>query len=212
MKPIYCMLLLSLLWLCAGCEPEANKPSPDEIKQAEQNQLRQELQQLITRAEQKANHSFRLDIQNPKQKEQYKGKQNGENWVILDRQDNKVMERKEEKVWAYHSGKKEEMTAEQAGLVSFKDHLQFLSQVYGEIEKDEKQKKLKVAVDSSKLAQNFKQRFNGEAEQVLFPIYEEMEIYYELVYTDPEKDLKQMILHMHEKDQAKQTLTYQIAD
>lgn len=210
MKPIYCVLLLSLVWLCFGCEPKANEPSPGEIKQAEQNQLQQELQQLISRAEQKANHSFHLQIQNSKQKEQYKGKQNGQNWVILDQQDNKVMERKNEKVWAYHSGKKEEMTYEQAGLVSFKDHLRFLSRVYGEIEKNESEKRMKISVDSAKLIENFKQRVNGENEQMLFPIYEEMEIYYELVYTKPTMDLKQMILHVHDKNQTKQTLTYQI--
>jgi hypothetical protein len=45
---------------------------------------------------------------------------------------------------------------------------------------------------------------------VLFPVYEEMEIYYELIYTEPQMDLKQMVLHVHDKNQAKQTLIYEI--
>jgi hypothetical protein len=210
MKPFCCILLFSLLWFCSGCGTEANKPSPAEIKRAEQSRLQQELQHLIHRAEQKKHYAFCLQIQNSKQKEEYKGMQNGENWVILDTQEHKVMERKKEKVWAYHSGKKEEMTPEQAGLVSLKDHLRFIGQVYGEIEKNPDAKRMKVSVDSAKLTRNFKQRVNDGAEQVLFPVYEEMEIYYELIYTGPQMDLKRMILHVHDKKQAKQTLTYEI--
>ncbi|MBH8582376.1 hypothetical protein [Thermoactinomyces sp. CICC 10735] len=212
MKPVCCIMLFSLLWFCSGCGTEANKPSPAEIKRAEQSRLQQELQHLIHRAEQKNNYAFRLQIQNPKQKEEYKGKQNGENCVILDAQGNKVMERKKDKVWAFHSGKKEEMTQEQAGLVSLKDHLRFIGQVYGEIEKNPDAKWMKVSVDSAKLTRNFKQRVNAESEQVLFPVYEEMEIYYELIYTEPQMDLKQMVLHVHDKNQAKQTLIYEIEE
>jgi hypothetical protein len=68
MKPVCCIMLFSLLWFCSGCGTEANKPSPAEIKRAEQSLLQQELQHLIHRAEQKNNYAFRLQIQNSETK------------------------------------------------------------------------------------------------------------------------------------------------
>jgi hypothetical protein len=67
-----------------------------------------------------------------------------------------------------HSGKKEEMTQEQAGLVSLKDHLRFIGQVYGEIEKNPDAKRMKVSVDSAKLTRNFKQRVNDGPNKCYF--------------------------------------------
>ena len=97
MKPVCCILLFSLLWFCSGCGTEANKPSPAEIKRAEQSLLQQELQHLIHRAEQKKHYAFCLQIQNPKQKEEYKGMQNGENCVILDAQGTKSWKEKKKR-------------------------------------------------------------------------------------------------------------------
>ncbi|MBA4602602.1 hypothetical protein [Thermoactinomyces mirandus] len=214
MKPVYIILLLSMVFLCTGCgEPKAHEPAHSEEKQFDQQAMRQQIHQLIKSNGQKA-YEFALEIRNGQQISHYKGKQVGENWVITDARGKKVMERKDKKVWAYHLKNKEEMTLRQAGLVSPRDHLFFLKKVLGKVEYIQKSKnygqmKAKVTVDPDKFAEQFRQRLNIEANIPSFPVYEEINIYYELVYSDSQdKKLQQIILNMPGQEETPQTLVY----
>lgn len=213
MKPVYRIFLLSMVFLCAGCtEPKVHEPTSAEKKQQEQQMMQQQIHELLKNGGQKE-YEFALQIRTDQETVQFEGKQAGENWVITDAKGKKVMERKNEKVWAYHLENKEEMTVNQAGLVSPKDHLFFLKKVLGKVEyiqkwKSSTQKKAKITVDPYKLSDQFKTRLNT-SNAALFPVYEDFDIYYELIYSDsPDKQLKQIILNMSDEGKAAQTLIY----
>ncbi len=210
MKPVCLFFLLSMFFLCAGCsEPKANEPTSAEKKQ---QQMMQQIHELLKNNEQKE-YGFALKIKGDQQTVCYQGKQIGEDWVITNAKGKKVMERKNEKVWAYHLENKEEMTVKQAGLVSPKDHLFFLKKVFGKMEiqklKSSKQIKAIVTVDPYKFFDQFNQRLNAESNAQLFSVDEDFHIYYELIYSDSsDNNLKQIILNMPGQGKTSQTLIY----
>ncbi|MGA8942478.1 MAG: hypothetical protein WB502_07135 [Thermoactinomyces sp.] len=176
--------------------------------------MQQQIHELLRDGSQKE-YKFALKISTDKNSVRYyQGKQDGENWVISDTSGKKVMERKDKKVWAYHSGNKEEMTVNQAGLVSPKDHLLFLQKVLGKVEFIRKmespvQKKARVTVDPHKFSEQFRKRLNINSNTSPLPVYKDYHIYYELIYLEsPNKQLKQIILNMPEQGEASHSLIY----
>ncbi|MFC7440568.1 hypothetical protein [Laceyella putida] len=213
MKRIMSCLACFLLVACQA-NPFAAHPTAKEKAASEQAELVKKARQVINQQLHKKEYPFQMMVDPMRGKRRFLGKQAGEDWSLKELPSRElVMQRKEERIYAYHRSKTEVMTTWQAGLVSPRDHLAFVLEMAKSYRKGpsiqvngQKADVIEVDIDEGKLLDKIKQTLFHDA-AIALP--DKMKVAYKLAVVRPHRLVRVTLLIQAPDREQVQQLTYE---